>query len=61
MQLRKPMTALLSTGLLTFALVGVVGCDDKEEVLDIETPGGEVEVERDRDTGAVEIDADDNE
>jgi len=55
------MTALLSTGLLTFALVGVVGCDDKEEVLDIETPGGEVEVERDRDTGAVEIDADDNE
>lgn len=38
------------------------GCERKEKVLDIETPGGEVEVERDPETGDtdVEVNTDDD-
>lgn len=40
-------------------LLGLVsltaGCERKEKVLDIETPGGSIEVERSRDTGEIEI------
>jgi hypothetical protein len=35
--------------------VSAVSCSSKEKVLDIETPRGEVEIERDRDTGDVEV------
>ena len=34
----------------------LVGCDNKEEVMEIETPEASVEVERDRETGAVSVD-----
>ena len=43
--------------LLAAATLFSLGCENKEKVLDIETPGGQVEVERDRDTGAVDVDA----
>ncbi len=32
------------------------GCQRKEKVLEIQTPGANVEVERDKDTGRVEVD-----
>ena len=32
------------------------GCQRKEKVLEIQTPGANVEVERDNDTGRVEVD-----
>ena len=41
-----------------FAGVGMcafTGCERKEKVLDVETPGGDVEVERNLDTGAVDV------
>jgi hypothetical protein len=34
------------------------GCDRKEKVIDIETPGGEIEVERSTGTGKVDVDGD---
>lgn len=34
------------------------GCDNKEKVLDIETPGGEIEIERDKSSGAVGVEVD---
>ncbi|MCM2369674.1 hypothetical protein [Aporhodopirellula aestuarii] len=43
---------MLAVG-LTFA-----GCENKETILEIDTPDGGVEVERDRDTGAVSVDVD---
>jgi hypothetical protein len=43
--------------LLAVAMLVSLGCENKEKVLDLETPRGQVEVERDRDTGAVDIDA----
>jgi hypothetical protein len=33
----------------------IVGCAQKETVLDVETPRSEVEVERDRETGDVDV------
>lgn len=49
--------------LTIFAIAGfacLAGCEQKEDILDVETPGGEVEVESDEDTGAVNVDVDDN-
>lgn len=43
--------------LLSAAVLFSLGCENKEKVLDIETPRGQVEVERDRDTGEVDVDA----
>lgn len=36
--------------------IGAGGCDTKEEVVDIETPQGEVEVNEDTSSGAIEVD-----
>lgn len=36
-------------------LVVTTGCKRKEKVLDVKTPAGGIEVERDKDTGAVDI------
>lgn len=47
---------LMSAFALSFLLVG---CDNKETLLDVDTPnGGGVEVERSLDTGAIEVDVD---
>jgi hypothetical protein len=46
------LAALIGMGL---ALGGVAGCERKERVLDIETPGTDVEVDRNIDTGEVDI------
>lgn len=42
-------------------LVGAtVECDQKEEVLDVETPDSELEVEEDPDTGEVDVEVNEN-
>ncbi len=33
----------------------LAGCERKEKVIDVETPGVEVEVERNKDTGEVDV------
>ncbi|MCA9004092.1 MAG: hypothetical protein KDA70_02375 [Planctomycetaceae bacterium] len=34
----------------------LAGCEEKEKVLDIETPGGELEIERDKSDGNIGVD-----
>ena len=50
---------LISLSLLTCATLSVVsviaGCEQKEKVLDIETPNGSIEVERSKSSGKVDI------
>lgn len=52
---------LLSTGRLLLLVLSLVlgfvaaGCDQKERVVDIETPGVDVQVDRSRETGEVDI------
>jgi hypothetical protein len=59
MKTRELLTAITRpVGLLALSAALTLGCDNKEEVLDVEGPGGgEIEVERDRDTGALDVDA----
>lgn len=58
----KTLTKLLTPTLLGCTLMlGVaavqIGCDQKEKLIDIETPRGEVEVEQDKDTGEIDVEA----
>ncbi|TWT75203.1 hypothetical protein [Allorhodopirellula solitaria] len=52
--------ALAVTASVMIAVVST-GCDRKETVLDVDTPGGGgVEVERNKETGAVTVDVDES-
>jgi hypothetical protein len=53
--------AALPPLVLGAALACTAGCQNEEEVLDVETPNGQVEVTRDRETGDLDVDADDDE
>ena len=56
---RLPVRAATMFFAACIALGVVAGCERKERVLDIETPGADVEVDRNIDTGEVEVDVDD--
>ena len=43
---------------LPFAAFALTGCDDDREIIDVDTPGTDIEVEQDRDTGEVDVDVD---
>jgi hypothetical protein len=60
MLLRLPTAACAVVVAACLSLV-VAGCERKERVLDVETPGADVEVDRNIDTGEVEVDVNDNE
>ncbi|WP_372896884.1 hypothetical protein [Stieleria sp.] len=51
---RDFMHALLLTFAATLGFV-LAGCDGKEPLLEMETADGEVEVQRDRETGDVDV------
>ena len=57
MMMNKPILAM-AAGL--FAL-GAVSCDKKETILDVDTPGGGIKVEQDKDSGAVDVEMDEKE
>ncbi|WP_442509356.1 hypothetical protein SH528x_000925 [Novipirellula sp. SH528] len=40
------------------AAFAIVGCENKETLLDVDTPDGGVEVERSLDTGKITVDVD---
>lgn len=53
-------TRTLGGGLIVIALVAMAqaGCQQKREILDVETPSGQVKVNQDKDTGDVTVDVD---
>lgn len=51
----KTLSAVCLLGVATCT----IGCSERE-VLDVETPAGEVEVNEDIDTGELDVDVDDN-
>ena len=55
---KTSLKCLLYTRLAVVAGITSAGCDRKEKVIDIETPGGEIEVERSTGTGKVDVDVD---
>lgn len=58
MKISELLTACsLPPMLLGIAMLVSVGCENKEKVLEVEGPRGQIEVERDRDTGEIDVDA----
>jgi hypothetical protein len=51
---RRLMVGLLAA-VVSLGTFGFSGCERKEKVVDIETPGADVEVNRNLDTGEVEV------
>ena len=52
--MKQPLQALTLL-LSATCLFASVGCNRKEKVLDVKTPGGGIEIERDKKTGEVDI------
>jgi len=46
---------LLASCFAGVGMCALTGCERKEKVIDVETPGGDVEVERNKDTGKVDV------
>ena len=62
MKISELLTAVsLPPLLLGIAVLFATGCENKETMLDLETPEGQVEVERNLDTGEVDVQATENE
>jgi hypothetical protein len=58
MKINELLTAVsLPPLLLGIAMLFAMGCENKETLLDVETPEGQVEVERNLDTGEVDVQA----
>lgn len=55
---RKMFKSLMILSLLCGSLSGLSGCNQKEKVIDIETPAGEIEVERSKNTGEIDVGVD---
>jgi len=47
---------LLSVALVLGSLITTTGCEQKEKILDIETPAGNIQVERSKGNGKVDVD-----
>lgn len=59
MNMRYLFNLLMILSLTMTTMAVTIGCEpQKEEVLDIETPGTDVDVDRNTDTGAVDVDVD---
>lgn len=57
--LREILTALAASLVLAATVTAFSGCEQKEKVLDVETPGGELEVERNKETGETDVEVTD--
>ena len=52
------LVRVLAVMVALFAGFLFVGCDNKETIMDVDTPSGGVEIERDRATGEMTVDVD---
>ena len=52
---RSALTAAVMLFCFSCGMAAFNGCERKERVLDVETPEGELEVDRNIDTGEVEV------
>lgn len=54
----RAIVRTLAAGILALAGFAFAGCEQDEEVLDIDTPDGGVEIERDGGDGSLEVETD---
>jgi hypothetical protein len=49
-------SASFAIALMCLSMTALIGCDQKEKVIDIETPAGDIQVERSKSSGKVDVD-----
>ena len=54
--IRRGFTMFFAIPLVIGSVIIVGGCEQKEKVIDIETPAGDIEVERTKGSGKVDVD-----
>ena len=54
--IRQGFPILLSIPLVLGSMITITGREQKEKVIDIETPAGDIEVERTKGSGKVDVD-----
>lgn len=54
--IRRGFTMFFAIPLVIGSVIFVGGCEQKEKVIDIETPAGNIEVERTKGSGKVDVD-----
>lgn len=52
------ITAVSATVMFAVVPFTITGCEQDRDLMEVETPEGEVEVEEDADTGALEVEED---
>lgn len=51
----KPCIHIFALMLLSISVCSLSGCEQKKKVLDVETPAGGLEIEKDKNSGSVGI------
>ena len=54
--IRRGFTQFFAIPLVIGSVIIVGGCEQKEKVIDIETPAGDIEVERTKGSGKIDVD-----
>ncbi len=54
----RGLSTFFTVAMVLGSLVTSIGCERREKVIDVETPAGEIEVERSTDSGKVDVDID---
>lgn len=54
--IRRGYSTLFAIPLVFASMITMSGCDQKETIIDVETPAGNIEVERSKRTGEVDVD-----
>ena len=54
--IRRGLPMFFAIPLVLGSMITITGCDQREKVIDIETPAGNIEVERSKGSGNVDVD-----
>ena len=54
--IRLGFTMLFSIPLVIGSVITITGCEQKEKIIDIETPAGDIDVDRTKGSGKVDVD-----
>ncbi len=54
--IRRSLPMFFAIPLVLGSMITSTGCDQREKVIDIETPAGNIEVERSKGSGNVDVD-----
>ncbi len=54
--IRRRFTIFLAIPLVIGSVIFISGCERKEKVIDIDTPAGNIEVERSKGSGEIDVD-----